>query len=87
LLKPAGAQRNTQNPHIVDCKGVLSTSASSLPAPTVSPLHSDYRNEMKRAADVLNGIKPNSIQVQEFDSLSAGVKILTDLCNNLELPN
>jgi len=87
LLKPMGAQRSTQNPHIVDCKGIVSVSATSLPAPTVSPLHNDYREEMKKAADVLNKVKPGSIEVQGFDSLSAAVKVLADLCEGLELPN
>ena len=87
LLKPAGAQRNTQNPHIVDCKGVIATSASSLPAPTVSPLHKDYRAEMQKAADVLNRIKPKTVQVQNFESISGGVKILADLSEALQLPN
>jgi CRISPR-associated protein Cst2 len=87
LLKPAGAQRNTQNPHIVDCKGVLVTSATSLPAPTVSPLHPRYREEMERAAEVLNAVKPNSVEVRRFESLSEGVKALAGLCDGLELPS
>jgi CRISPR-associated protein Cst2 len=87
LLKPAGAQRNTQNPHIVDCKGVVATSATSLPAPTVSPLHKDYREEMQKAAEVLNRIKPNSIQMRNFESLSSGVEVLADLAEGLELAN
>ncbi len=87
LLKPAGAQRNTQNPHIVDCKGVVATSSTSLPAPTVSPLHDDYREEIGRAAGVLNQVKANSIQVRTFESLSGGVKVLAELCEGLELPN
>ncbi len=87
LLKPAGAQRNTQNPHIVDCKGVIATSATSLPAPTVSPLHKDYREEMKRSADVLNTIKPGSIEVSNFETISGGVKILADLSQGLQLSN
>ncbi len=87
LVKPAGAQRNTQNPHIVDCKGVVATSATSLPAPTVSPLHKDYRDEMKKAAEVLNTIKPGGIEVKNFDSLSAGVKVLADVSEALELSN
>ena len=87
LLKPMGAQRNTQNPHIVDCKGVVSTSATSLPAPTVSPLHKEYREEMNRAADVLNTIKPGSIEVKEFETLSAGLKVLVDFAAGVELPS
>jgi CRISPR-associated protein Cst2 len=33
LICPAGAQRNTQNPHIVSCAGVTSVSSTSLPRP------------------------------------------------------
>jgi len=86
LLKPAGAQRNTQNPHIVDCKGIIATSATSLPAPTVSPLHDDYENEITKTADVLNGIRPAGVSVTKFGSLSGGVKILADFAAGVELP-
>jgi len=87
LLKPAGAQRNTQNPHITNCEGVVATSSSSLPAPTVSPLHDGYRDEIGKVAAVLNGIRSGSVQVVPFDSLSEGVKVLADIASALELPN
>jgi CRISPR-associated protein Cst2 len=87
LLKPSGAQRNTQNPHLVECKGVVATSSTSLPAPTVSPLHKDYREEMQKAADVLNKIRPGGIVVKNFETLSAGVKTLADLSEGLQLSN
>jgi CRISPR-associated protein Cst2 len=87
LLKPAGAQRNTQNPHIVDCRGVIATSATSLPSPTVSPLHDDYENEITKAADALNGIRPASVSVTKFGSLSGGVKVLADFAAAVELPS
>ncbi len=86
LLKPAGAQRNTQNPHIVNCQGVVATSATSLPAPTVSPLHNNYIDQMQRTADVLNGIKSGGIHVSQFETLADSVRILADLANNVELP-
>jgi CRISPR-associated protein Cst2 len=87
LLKPAGAQRNTQNPHIVNCEGVVATSATSLPAPTVSPLHDNYRDQMGKAADVLNVIKSGGVRVVQFETLADGVRILADLSNGIELPN
>lgn len=87
LLKPSGAQRNTQNPHLVECKGVIATSSTSLPAPTVSPLHKDYREEMQKAANVLNKIRPGSIVVKNFETLSAGVNTLADLSEDLQLSN
>jgi CRISPR-associated protein Cst2 len=87
LLKPAGAQRNTQNPHIVNCEGIIATSATSLPAPTVSPLHDNYRDEMGKAAEVLNQIKPDGVHVHQFASLADGVRVLAELSQGLELPN
>jgi CRISPR-associated protein Cst2 len=87
LLKPAGAQRNTQNPHIVNCEGIVATSATSLPAPTVSPLHDDYREEIGKTAAVLNAIRPDGVQVVPFASLSEGVKVLADIASAVELTN
>lgn len=83
LVKPAGAQRNTQNPHIVDCRGIISTSKSSLPAPTVSPLcdgeQNDYRTQMEAIAGTLNKLAPNSVDVKRFDSLASGVASLEEI--------
>lgn len=87
LLKPAGAQRNTQHPHIVNCEGIIATSATSLPAPTVSPLHDNYREEIGKTATVLNAIRADGIQFVPFASLSEGVKVLADIADRLELPS
>jgi len=86
LLKPAGAQRNTQNPHIVNCEGVVAISSTSLPAPTVSPLHDNYREQVSESATVLNAIKTGSVRVMTFDTLAQGVKVLADLAAQLEVP-
>jgi CRISPR-associated protein Cst2 len=86
LLKPAGAQRNTQNPHIVNCEGVVAFSETSLPAPTVSPLNDSYRSQITQAKDVLNGIQPNGVTVREFGTLADGVRVLADIAADLDLP-
>jgi len=86
LLKPTGAQRNTQNPHIVACEGVVAVSSTSLPAPTVSPLHDNYRDQVTQAAAVLNGIRANSVVVTPFDTLADGVKVLADVAAKLQVP-
>lgn len=86
LLKPAGAQRNTQNPHIVACEGVVAVSSTSLPAPTVSPLHDNYRDQIEKAASVLNEIKSNAISVRSFDTLADGLKTLADVAADLQAP-
>ena len=70
FVKPTGAHRNTQNPHIVDFQGVVTVSSSSLPAPNVSGLNPDFVGEASRIAQVLNKIHSEAITVHEFKSLS-----------------
>lgn len=86
LLKPTGAQRNTQNPHIVSCEGVIATSSTSLPAPTVSPLHDNYQEQIEKAAAVLNVIKTNGVTVKPFATLADGVGEMVNIATNLEVP-
>jgi CRISPR-associated protein Cst2 len=86
LVKPGGAQRNTQNPHIVACEGIVATSSTPLPAPTVSPLNDKYPEEMEGVAGVLNGIRANGVETKRFTTLTDGVKILADLAATLQLP-
>lgn len=70
FIKPTGAHRNTQNPHVVDFTGAIATSASSLPAPAISALNQNYIAETRRVAAVLNQIVPDGIEVREFQGLS-----------------
>jgi CRISPR-associated protein Cst2 len=79
LVEPAGAQRNTQNPHITECTGVISVSKSYLPAPTVSPLNAGFVGEVEGIAGTLNTIVSDSVSVHSFDKLSAGIAILGKL--------
>lgn len=86
LVKPAGAQRNTQNPHIVACEGTVATSETSLPAPTVSPLNDNYRDQMDQIVQALNGIHSDAIRATRFSTLADGVKALADIASQVELP-
>ena len=86
LLKPAGAQRNTQNPHIVACEGIAATSATSLPAPTVSPLNDNYRDQMDDVVHVLNTIQENATKAVRFETLADGIRTLADIAGQVELP-
>jgi CRISPR-associated protein Cst2 len=86
LIKPAGAQCNTQSPHIVSCEGVVSWSTSSLPAPMMSPLHDDYRSQVREVAEVLNGIGGSSIMVREFSTMAEGTKVLADVSEVIDVP-
>jgi CRISPR-associated protein Cst2 len=86
LLKPSGAQRNTQNPHIVACEGVVAVASTSLPAPTVSPLNDDYRRQIDESAAVLNQIREGGVTTQTFDTLPKGVGVLAEVAKGVEVP-
>lgn len=87
LLKPVGAQRNTQTPHIVACEGAISTSDAPLPAPMMSPLSDSYIEQLEDAAKVLNGIaKGPSVRIRKFQSLADAAKMLASVAAELQLP-
>jgi CRISPR-associated protein Cst2 len=83
LIKPAGAQSNTQNPHILECSGVVTASSSYLPAPLLSPLSESYRSEIGSIADTLNRITPDAVQARFFDGLAEGVALLEKFSQEL----
>ena len=83
LMHPSGAQRNTQNPHIVACEGVVAVSSTSLPAPTVSPLNPEYRVQMTGIAETLNQINAASVQTHSFENLAGGVKVLQTIAQQV----
>ncbi len=70
FIKPSGAMRNTQNPHIVDFNGVITLSSKAIPAPTTSPINDKYVEEITSIAGTLNKIEKESIESVPFDSLS-----------------
>jgi CRISPR-associated protein Cst2 len=79
FVEPNGAMRSAQNPHLVNFKGVVSFSTKILPAPTVSPLNDDYRDEIKRVGNALNQIEADAVEGHEFDSLGGYAEIMANL--------
>jgi CRISPR-associated protein Cst2 len=84
LLKPTGAQRNTQSPHLLDAAGIISWSVNSLPAPALSPLKDSYQDQVRQCVASLNRIQPHALDCRPFDSLSAGLEVLVDLAERLK---
>lgn len=76
LIRPAGAQSNTQSPHIVECSGGLPTSSAYLPAPMLSPLSKFYREEIASISRTLNSLVPDAVHARPFGSLAEGVALL-----------
>jgi CRISPR-associated protein Cst2 len=83
FLQPNGAMRSSQAPHIVNVQGVLSISAGPTPAPTVSPLKDDYREQIEQLKTALDSIAPKSqVIAYPFDSLVDLTQIVGDLAAN-----
>ncbi len=82
FIKPSGAHRNTQNPHIVDFKGVVVTSKSTIPAPLVSALNPEFIGEIKGIANALNMLAPDSVEVSEFEGLKEFAAIMSSLISS-----
>lgn len=79
FLEPNGAMRNTQNPHLTDFTGVITTSTSSVPAPTVSPLNPDFKKQIEDITVNLNRLAENTLELHDFSSLAEFAKKMTDL--------
>lgn len=76
-----GAMRNTQNPHNLGIEGVISISTNSLPAPQISPLEDDYKEQIEGIKNGLNKIKENSIETINFSSYSEFVEEMQKIMN------
>lgn len=75
-IKPTGAMRSAQNPHLVDFNGVITVSNDITPAPTISPLNSNYKKEIREIADSLNTVK-QVIDIFDFDDFKQFTEIMT----------
>jgi CRISPR-associated protein Cst2 len=79
FIEPNGAMRGTQNPHIVEFEGVVTVTNQVMPAPALSPLHENYRQEVERVGGALNGIKPEAVTVHHFDSMGQFAEVIKGL--------
>jgi CRISPR-associated protein Cst2 len=96
LVKPAGAQRNTQAPHIVGCSGVVSISECSLPAPMLSPLQADtrgaddrewsYRDDIEQCARALNRLHADGVRTRRFETAAEALDVLASISAELDVP-
>ena len=79
FIEPNGAMRGTQNPHIVDFSGVVTISTDVIPAPTMSPINSNYREQLRGIRDALEKVRPGAITLSEFDSMAQFSEVMTEL--------
>lgn len=79
FIEPNGAMRGTQNPHIVEFEGMVTLTTQVVPAPVLSPLDDDYREEVEQVASALNELKPGSVTVHRFESMGQFAEVMKGL--------
>lgn len=79
FINPQGAMTSTQKPHITDFKGIVTVSSQLTPAPTISALNKDYKNEIIKISANINKIENEIITVNEFNGLGQLSEILVEL--------
>ncbi len=82
FIKPKGAMRNTQNPHIVNFEGVIATSSKTIPAPTVSPINDDYNTQVENIKESLNTIEADAVETVSFNSMAEFSEKMAEIINN-----
>jgi CRISPR-associated autoregulator DevR family len=81
VLNPKGAMTSTQKPHITDFKGVVSVSHKLIPAPTISAINPNYKEEISTIAKNLNKIEKDAIEIEQFNGMGQFTDVLTSLYN------
>ncbi len=85
FIKPTGAHRNTQHPHILDFSGVVATSLNTLPAPVISALNPNYNEEIQKIATSLNStVSDNPITVKQFNGLAGFSTEMAGIINQVQ---
>lgn len=79
FVQPNGAMRAAQMPHIVSFEGIVSYTTQVLPAPTVSPLNSQYDEEIRGVVAALNAMHAEAVVIQDFKSLADFAAIIRNL--------
>lgn len=81
FIQMNGAMRSTQMPHLLALHGVVAVSRGVLPAPTISPLNSEFADEIQRTKDALNRLHkdPELVQTYPFQDLAGFTDVMGTL--------
>lgn len=71
-----GAMRSAQLPHLVALEGALAFSTALIPAPLISPLATDYAEQMQRIGKAIGG---DQVRVETFTSLGQFAELMSGL--------
>jgi CRISPR-associated protein Cst2 len=83
FLKPNGAQRNTQHPHILGFDGIVSWSLSTVPAPAISALGDQYAEQTEGIAAALEKMHAGEVRAERVDSIAALAEKMAQLATDV----
>jgi CRISPR-associated protein Cst2 len=83
VLKPNGAMISQQFPHIFNFEGAVTLSLGTIPAPTVSPMKSDFVDELNSTVKNLEFLN-SGLEVKEFSNIGEFANILSELIQEYE---
>lgn len=80
FVRPSGAMRSSQLPHLVDLRGVVTWSSDITPAPTFSALNPDFVEQCERVTRALTRGQPTpALSLRTFESFADLGDILAEL--------
>ncbi len=84
FVQPNGAMRNTQLPHMVAFKGVISYTTQVIPAPTISPLNGEYVAQIQGVQEALNGLRADAVKTKLFANLAEFSNAMREIIQDTE---
>lgn len=85
FVKISGAHRNTQNPHILNFSGIVTTSANAIPAPSVSALQEGYLDEIALITKNLNAVSGgNALETNAYNGLGEFSSVMEKIINSVQ---
>ena len=79
FLRTEGAMTTTRLPHIENFEGLIVVSKVNYPAPVISPLKDDYRQQIE---SIKTSIGDKNIEVKNFKSLAEYVQKIKELMDD-----
>lgn len=85
FMRTEGAMTTTRLPHTEGFEGLIVVSKANMPAPIISPLREDYKDEIKKIATMMNQTSNQSVneneilEVMEFSSISSFIEKMKGL--------
>lgn len=84
FVEPNGAMRGTQNPHILGFEGVVTYSEGPAPAPVLSALQDDYREQLESVVATLSQVNGGIVGARSFSKPAEYAALMQEILADSE---